>query len=943
MQDGLCRFDGRHFIYYRHSAPAQRKLLGVDIRDLAFDSSTHTIWALSGEGGLNAIDCITGKVIHAVPIQGKNDEDWNISMTLLNGKLWIGAFSGIRIYNINQERFEPTPPLSIPGITNGVYEIRSIHADSYDNVWAGITGYGMLILNGKDNHPLQYIPLRDSGQSAIKILSAVHPEPGVALLGTNKGLKQIKYDRHYKSDVDYNPCKTADILNHTEITALNINHTRGLIVATDHQLYKLSASLSDNTVLEEPEKKFSGNWLSTVLCLYADSRDNLWMGCTAGIAFLPGQTSPFLPVCKSNSSNDKLDHVYSIYPLNKEKILAGLNNGFVEIDVTGNTFHKIDDRACYYIFKDPNNRILTVNKQGIFVYENNKLIPVDNIYKEFHPYADYTLISYLQLTDSTAVLGTDNFRGILLWNFHRKTVVPVNISSPHLKLAADVVNTVYKDKQGRLWVLADKAITIIDKQFQRSTAVTFKDPVSKQHYNIFFDICEAKGDYWIAAYGMGIIQIDHQYRVKHIFNSQQGLCNDGVYKLFNYRDSILVITTNNGLSVFDVNSHIFSNYFEKDGLHANTFEEACGIYRDGRIYAGGVDGFTIIDPAKFQVNNNPPQLYLDAIKIETASGTMDTTNIHLASIQIPNHVLQSTIYFSALNYSNPDRVRYIYKIDQLHDDWINIGNQPFLTLTGLSPGNYTLHVKASNEDGIWSPKPITLTLVYQPHWYQTLWFKMLLLVMITGFLYGLYRSRINQLRRQQQIRRDIAGDLHDDLGSTLNTIKVFAHLVHKSPKEEKYHMQIAELLAQATTSLRDMIWVLDESVDTVYELAERIKKFVLPVIHANGICFECTISEELHSLLLSKTEKRNLLLIAKESINNSIKYADCKHISVTFGMVNKKAALFINDDGNGFDMTKQSDGNGLRNIQYRAKQIQYQAQITSSPNNGTSIKICKYL
>src|SRR6185503_12460743 len=112
---------------------------------------------------------------------------------------------------------------------------------------------------------------------------------------------------------------------------------------------------------------------------------------------------------------------------------------------------------------------------------------------------------------------------------------------------------------------------------------------------LFFDICEAQNYYWIATYGTGIIQLDSAYRIKKIFTVKDGLSNSGVYKVFNYGNKKLFITTNNGLSVLNLENYTFNNYYQEDGLHSNAFEEACGVYRNKKIYAGGVGGFTIID------------------------------------------------------------------------------------------------------------------------------------------------------------------------------------------------------------------------------------------------------------------------------------------------------------------------------------------------------------
>jgi signal transduction histidine kinase len=209
------------------------------------------------------------------------------------------------------------------------------------------------------------------------------------------------------------------------------------------------------------------------------------------------------------------------------------------------------------------------------------------------------------------------------------------------------------------------------------------------------------------------------------------------------------------------------------------------------------------------------------------------------------------------------------------------------------------------------------------------------------FIYGLLRYRIDQLRKQQEIRKQIGSDLHDDIGSVLNTLKIFTHLAKREPENKSHLDQIEESITQATTGLRDMIWVLEEPEDTIFELTERIKKFALPVCIANNIKFNTNIQSDNKTRNLLKTEKRNLLLIAKESINNSIKYSQCKNISVSIVQFNQELGITISDDGIGFKMEDVIYGKGLKNIQYRAGQINFSCQMDATLNGGTTIHLQK--
>jgi signal transduction histidine kinase len=173
----------------------------------------------------------------------------------------------------------------------------------------------------------------------------------------------------------------------------------------------------------------------------------------------------------------------------------------------------------------------------------------------------------------------------------------------------------------------------------------------------------------------------------------------------------------------------------------------------------------------------------------------------------------------------------------------------------------------------------------------------LVIIVIAGLLFALYQYRIQQLKKQQQIRRGIASDLHDDLGSTLNTVKIFAHMAKIGEETENFLEKIEESLSLASAGLRDMIWVLDDSGDTVHELVERIKKNGQSVCQANNIRLETSVGGDLDSKSISKTE--------------------------------------------GFDLEKSPKGCGLRNITERASQIRYHTSIQSSPGYGTSITLAK--
>ncbi len=212
------------------------------------------------------------------------------------------------------------------------------------------------------------------------------------------------------------------------------------------------------------------------------------------------------------------------------------------------------------------------------------------------------------------------------------------------------------------------------------------------------------------------------------------------------------------------------------------------------------------------------------------------------------------------------------------------------------------------------------------------------------------RALVKELRENevlqgnlQQLRNKIAGDLHDDMGATLGSINVYADVSERMIEEgnkddaKNYLGRITELSKESLNDMRNMLWSLNPEHDTVQDLTTRMKDYAQPLLAAKEIHL---IIDTEHSLLhhkISVLQKRNLFLIFKEATHNIIKYSACTDVRVSVTHTKKQLQLLITDNGCGFDTNKQSDGNGLRNIERRAKEINGGLTIISTKNKGTQI------
>jgi ligand-binding sensor domain-containing protein len=184
------------------------------------DSAEHLLWVLPGEVGVNVISTLTGNVVRTIPIPPASNEDWNICMARDGDHLWIGTFTGIRLYNIRSGLFETLPSLKGGGTNPVEFEVRSVLKDSKGNIWVAYSGYGIVVYDGRTKAILGKIgiaALNDHLKSrSIRFVSGVESRPGTILYATSQGLRRINYDGAYVLLPDNRPCKDLVRMNTEE-------------------------------------------------------------------------------------------------------------------------------------------------------------------------------------------------------------------------------------------------------------------------------------------------------------------------------------------------------------------------------------------------------------------------------------------------------------------------------------------------------------------------------------------------------------------------------------------------------------------------------------------------------------------------------------------------------------------------------------------------------
>ena len=194
-------------------------------------------------------------------------------------------------------------------------------------------------------------------------------------------------------------------------------------------------------------------------------------------------------------------------------------------------------------------------------------------------------------------------------------------------------------------------------------------------------------------------------------------------------------------------------------------------------------------------------------------------------------------------------------------------------------------------------------------------------------------------------RNRLARELHDDIGSSMSSVNIYAEVALREMKNnpEKSKFAIEKQKKQISTineNISDLIWAIYSKNESFTNLFERIRDFAFDILNSSNIHFEFLFDERLNNLILKPDAKKNLLLIVKEFINNSLKYSSAGKIQIKFSMLSAdEFQLTIEDNGTGFNINSVRKGNGIDSFYKRAESMNAVIEYNSIVGNGTYLKI----
>ena len=944
-QDGLYRYNGKTFDIIKKNSPG-----GGLSENFVFDiikGPGDSLFAAVFPGGIDQVNSRTLQTRNVTGRGTKNGQalpnQWIQKLQYAGGNLWAGGNDFLAI--LKSDYTVRTIYKEIKGVPQRL-DISFLTPVSQDIMAAGIKKFGVVFLNIHSGEVIQVIPLAN--------LIPGQTDENINDLQTDGKQVYISFDHCVCRGVyergKWTPAYiyTSPLFRDLTINTIAFEKSTGTLwLGTDHGLARITGEKKQPEIFQEHPGDEPSLKNDLIANLFIDNTRNLWISSAGLLQMADLNQSPFRAF--TGSAGVKMEHVYTLDSLNDSEIAATGKNGLFITNLGSGITTLVAGSAgqgiVHFLTPLSSGKYMVSTDNGLFLWDRAKNVFSQEqflkTFPEWKPFV-FSIFNNTFKTGSIVYLASDEQEGLLKWEtgIHKITQFK-NGSVNSAGLPENHIHNIKTDRDGKPWLLFDKYIASFDTGIDSVTKVyTYEPGKQGPPAGIYFDMFDDGNKLWFATYGGGVISLDKTNGNWDAITEKNGLCNNCVYAILPEKDSIFWVSTNMGISRINYFTKTCRNYYMEDGLQDNSFDEKGYFRKNHLLYFGGVNGFTEINTSLNISSRASTPVYISRMDFYR-NGVQNTTyNTSWELTSLPAGTDMVSLYCCALRYPGAQRIKFFYKIKELGDNLLPVNENNQIDLLINRYGNFHVEIYYTSETGSLIGKPLTFNFYIHPKWFQTWWFKSLLILLVAAIVYGLYRLRIRQLKKEGRIRNQLAANLHDDLGSTLNSVKVYASLAQLDHKPE-HLVKIKESTQEAISGIRDLIWVLDDKKDSYGDMLGRLSQFAQPLLEAQGIRFITKSDEPAKWFPLKKEEKRNLFLILKEFINNSIKYAQATELVIESSVIRKKIHISISDNGRGFNSGHVAEGNGLKNMSQRAADCGVLYNLTSTPGKGTRLELLK--
>jgi ligand-binding sensor domain-containing protein/signal transduction histidine kinase len=956
-EGGLARFDGYQFrVFDRESTPA---LAGNDIRCLLEDRS-GALWVGTASGLTRLKDgrARTFGVGDGVPAGAVRS-----MVESGDGRVWIltaDGFAAAPVEHVDAGKISFRTFSQRDGMLSD--NVLSLAPDGGDGMWIGTSRgldhvmgsrveHGPPVTVGKNIDAIAGVAGHAGAVVVASVDGVFQVENGIAtpltrrealpiggvqtLLSTREGVWLVgRSSVSFQGPAGIRTFAAAAILPGTQVLTIAEDRHGAVWVGTNGGLARFW-----NGQMQSVGGKGDS---AAVLSIFEDHDGDLWVGTeTTGVSVLRSRAFEILQGSEAQTAT-------SVIQAADKSLWVGTNGeGLIHLPGKGgppqtytakdglasDTVLAIGRRASGYVWAGTPDG-LSLLRDGHW----HTLTSADGL-------ADDLVRSVLVARDGVVWVGSRH--GVTRWKDGVATKLTVVQG-----LGSDLVGPMLEDAAGDVWIGTSHGLSRLHAGSVKNYTVADglpSDTITALEAN-------QSGGLWVGTNGQGLARWDGTKFFSYanaaaIPREIYALLEDGSGSLWMFSDRGIFRASIAGLDRFRANQKAdiaVVPYGTADGLPpvetATTGYPAAWRLDDGRLAFATRRGVVLFEPSRLSLSDTPPPVALENV-------TVDDKNVSAEEMaSLPPGSLHFSFSFAGIHLAAPQRVQYRYMLEGLDHAWVDVGGRRVAYYTSIPHGHYRFLVSARNAGGTWGP-PTELPFVLRPHFYQTIWFRVLLALLVGGMIVAIYRLRVRTLRGRFDAvaaeRNRLAREIHDTLAQSFVAVsvrlEVMAQMLRTPDGMELCREQLNQtrtLVREGLEEARRSIWDLRSEGPEAQTLPARFARLVRETT-ARGT--DTRLENTGVYRVLRKSTEDELYRIAQEAVTNAIRHARASTIGLRLSYSLDRVSLEVVDDGVGFDVAAvpATEGGhfGLAGIRERARILNAEVMLESVPGEGTSVRV----
>ena len=768
--EGLIRWDGYNYKTYRHSESSEHSISNNIVYRIYEDDSKR-LWVAT-INGLNFYDRERDRFTKVKLHDSVGDVPVNDIIGDGKGGLWLGTSYGLCHYNHDSQVYKWW--LHDPNDTNSLSHdvIFGLSKDAQGNIWIGTFAGGVNKFSPTENIFVRFY--HDGADKSticsnkIRSIKVDHLDQvwvgsydrGVSLLDSEGKLLQHYSIASNQADKDMNL-----------VIAIYEDKDHNIWVAAEkEQLHYLDKESDKLRPFVQPVYKNNKVGCRSISSFFEDTFGNFWFSSSEyGLYYTNSNKNSFHHYSTENAISEILNNntITCFYESRDGLIWIGTDGGGItSFDRKRNLFKNYnaqeglntgviidikEDKKGNLWLASTNRGIVRFNpaKMEFTNYENQPTDPASLIYNN---------VKSLLVEDSIIWIGTFG-EGLCVFDVrenrfihHRNNnVFPFDMS------ASAWINHLFRDTKNRIWISTYNGVYMYDrKELHHYSHSENLESISGNSVHMVTE--DQQGNIWIAIESGGLDRFDEDEGVfvrysenPDLPQSFKGVVADDQGKLW--------LSSNEGLVVFDPQTSYVHTYDVSEGIQGNSFfSKSVMKSKDGWLYFGGFNGFNLFHPDSVRSLVSPSTFYFTDLYIyDELQQPGNESSVLEKPIQFTDTLVLTyaqayfSIGFSSINLYSPLQTEYAYKLENFGNEWLNLKGERKVSFYNLEPGSYVLKIRHKGPEGEWETVQKGLNIIVLPPWWQTLWFKTLVVSVCIGLVLLFFYQKLATVKRQKDL------------------------------------------------------------------------------------------------------------------------------------------------------------------------------------------------